>query len=252
MYTYPNFGDTRVDRITRADVLAALEPIWTIKPSMARKLRQRVRAVFAYTQAHGHIEINPAGEAINAALPSMPGVKEHFRSLPYPEVGVALRTVDASSASWSARLCLRFLVLTAARSGEARGAMWDEIDLAAKTWTIPGSRMKAGLEHRVPLSDAAIDVLAQARALEDNSGLLFPSALRPGYELSDMTLTKLLRSTGLAERATVHGFRTSFKTCVWNKRILPGRLVRLRWLTRSGIRPRWRMPARTFSSAVGR
>jgi integrase len=212
MYTYPNFGDTRVDRITRADVVAALEPIWTIKPSMARKLRQRVRAVFAYAQAHGHIEINPAGEAINAALPSMPGVKEHFRSLPYQEVGVALRTVDASSASWSAQLCLRFLVLTAVRSGEARGAMWDEIDLSAKTWTIPGSRMKAGLEHRVPLSDAAIDVLAQARALEDNSGLVFPSALRPGYELSDMTLTKLLRSTGLAERATVHGFRTSFKT----------------------------------------
>ena len=158
------------------------------------------------------IETNPAGEAIDGALPSMPKVKAHLRALPYQEVGSALRTVDASQTSPASKHCLKFLVLTAARSGEARGATWDEIDFEGATWTIPGSRMKAGMEHRVPLSDQALDVLMLAHRLEDGSGLCFPSPLRPGRMLSDMTMTKILRSTGLADRATVHGFRTSFKT----------------------------------------
>ena len=204
-------GDVRIDRITQADVLAALS-IWTTKPSIARKLRQRIRAVFAYAQAHGHIEFNVAGEIINAALPAMPSVKEHFRALLYQEVGSALETVEASQASIPAQLFFRFLVLTAARSGEARGATWSEVDVDAATWSIPGSRMKAGREHRVPLSKHALDVLKQAYRLDDGSGLCFPSALKPGRQLSDMTLTKLLRSIGLAPRATVHGFRTTFKT----------------------------------------
>ena len=211
MYAYPVFGDTRIDRITQADVLKALS-IWTTKPSIARKLRQRIRAVFAYAQAHGHIQINVAGEVINAALPPMPAVKQHLRALPYQEVAAALGTVDASGSSLSSRLCFRFLVLTAARSGEARGATWDEIDLQDRVWRIPSGRMKAGVEHRVPLSDQALDTLRRARALEDNSGLVFPSPLKPGSPMSDMTLTKILRSTGLADRATVHGFRTTFKT----------------------------------------
>ena len=149
---------------------------------------------------------------IDAALPKMPAVKAHFRALPYQDVGAALSKIEAASASLSTRLCLRFLVLTAARSGEARGARWDEIDLEALTWTIPASRMKAGREYRVPLSDAALDVLHRAKALDDNYGLVFPSAYKHGRELSDMTLTKLLRDNGLAKTATVHGFRTSFKT----------------------------------------
>ena len=211
-YTYPVFGDMRIDRIEGGDVLAVLDPIWTAKPAIARKLRQRIRSIFADAMARGHIEVNPAGELINAALPAMPAVKSHFRALPYHEVAVALAAVDASGASWSSRLCFRFLILTAARSGEARGAMWDEIDMDSKTWTIPASRMKANREHRVPLSDQALDVLRQAERLDDNSGLIFPSALKPGHQLSDMTLTKLLRDNGLADRATVHGFRTSFKT----------------------------------------
>ena len=158
------------------------------------------------------IETNPAGEAIDGALPSMPKVKAHLRALPYQDVGSALRTVDASQTSPASKHCLRFLVFTAARSGEARGATWDEIDIQGATWTIPGSRMKTGTEHRVPLSDQAIEVLTLARQLEDGSGLCFPSPLRPGRMLSDMTITNILRKTGLADRATVHGFRTSFKT----------------------------------------
>ena len=211
-YAYPVFGDRHVDQIGREDVLRVLTPLWTRKPEMARKLRQRIRAVLAWAQAHGYIDHNFAGEAINGALPAMPAVKANFRALPYGEVAAALDTVEASRASLAAKLCFRFVVLTAARSGEARAATWSEIDEDARLWTIPAGRMKGAAEHRQPLSDAALDVLKQARALRDDSDLIFPSPMKRGRALSDMSLTKVLRDTGLAERATVHGFRTCFRT----------------------------------------
>jgi integrase len=212
IHAFPLLGDLRVDEIVRGDVVAVLDPVWTERPAAARKLRQHIKAVFSDAMARGHIEVNPAGDVIDAALPKMPAVKSHFRALPYAEVGPALETIEADAASWASRLCLRFLVLTAARSGEARGAAWDEIDLQARTWTIQPERMKANRAHRVPLSGQAVDVLREAARLRDESGLVFPSTLRPGRPLSDMTLTKLLRDHDLADRATVHGFRTSFKT----------------------------------------
>ena len=199
-----------VDAITRADVLAVLEPIWSKRPETARRVRSHVRTTLGWCQAHGFVESNVAGEAVSGALPAMPARRAHLRALPYQEVPAALETATASTAGLAAKACLEFLVLTAARSGEARRAMWAEIDLNARTWTIPAERMKGGVEHRVPLSDAAIAVLEQAAVLSDESGLLFPSPLG-GRPLSDMTLTKVLRTTGLAERATVHGFRSSFR-----------------------------------------
>ena len=211
-HAFPKIGNKPIDTISRSDLLAVLTPIWSTRPETARRVRQRMRTIFRWAMANELIESNPAGEAIDGALPSMPKVKAHLRALPYQEVDSALRTVDASQTSPASKLCLRFLVFTAARSGEARGATWDEIDLESAAWTIPGSRMKAGVEHRVPLSDQVLDVLTKAHQLEDGSGLCFPSPLRPGRILSDMTLTKILRSTGFADRATVHGFRTSFKT----------------------------------------
>ena len=211
-HAFPKIGSKPIASIGRTDVLTVLTPIWSTRPETARRVRQRMRTVFRWAMANELIEMNPAGEAIDGALPSMPKIKAHLRALPYQDVGSALKTVDASQTSLVAKRCLRFLVLTAARSGEARGATWDEIDLDGATWTIPASRMKAGLEHRVPLSDQALEVLTLARQLEDGSGICFPSRLRSGRMLSDMTLTKVLRSTGLADRATVHGFRTSFKT----------------------------------------
>ena len=155
-------GDVPVDRIGREDVLAVLTPIWTTKPEIARKLRQRIRATLRWAEAHGHVQTNVAGDAIDGALPRQPAVKAHFRALPYQEVAAALDTVEASGASLASKLCFRFLVLTAARSGEARGATWDEIDLEAKEWRIPAQRMKSGQPHRVPLSDAAMEVLEKA------------------------------------------------------------------------------------------
>ena len=210
-HALPILGDLAVDRIGREDVLRVLTPIWTSRPEVARKLRQRIRATLAWAQAHGYVEHNVAGDAISGALPAMPAVAEHYRALPYGEVAEALGAVEASGASLAAKLALRFLVLTAARSGEARGATWGEIDMAAREWRIPAKRMKAGIEHRVPLSAVALAVLEEARSLRDDSGLLFPSPNRRGKPLSDMALTRVLRSTGLAGRTTVHGFRSSFR-----------------------------------------
>ncbi len=209
-HVLPVIGKLRVDRIKREDVLRILTPIWTGRPEVARKQRNRIRTVLSWCQAHGFIEHNVAGEMIDGALPAMPAVQTHFRALPYREVPVALETVEASGASLAAKLCFRFLVLTATRSGEARGAIWPEIDFETKEWRIPSSRMKAGVEHRIPLSDAALAVLEQARILRDRSDLIFPSPMKPA-PMSDMTLTKILRTTGLADRATVHGFRSSFR-----------------------------------------
>ena len=211
-HALPRIGNLPITEIDRAAVLDVLLPIWTSKPETARRVRQRMRTVFSFYQALEVIEHNPAGEAINAALPKTPRFKAHLRSLPYRELGAALETVEASNASPASKLCLRFLVLTAARLGEARATTWDEIDADAATWTIPGERMKAGAEHRVPLSAQTLDVLARAGTLDDGSGLVFPSPLRKGQALSDMTLTKVLKVAGLHDRATVHGMRTSFKT----------------------------------------
>ena len=210
-HAFPILGDKRLDRIGREDVLRVLTPLWTSRPEQARKLRQSIRTTMSWAQAHGLVETNMAGEAINGALPAQPAVKEHLRALPHREVATAMETVEASRASLAAKLCLRFTILTAARSGEARGALWSDIDLEACEWRIPANRMKAGVEHRVPLSDAALAVLEQARPMRDDSDLIFPSPVRRGRALSDMSLTKFLRDTGLAERATVHGFRSSFR-----------------------------------------
>ena len=211
MYVFPAVGTLRVDRLTTADVLRVLSPMWTAKPEVARKTRQYMRATFAWCQAHGYVDANPAGEAIDGALPRMPAVAKHFRAMPYRDVPAALVTVDATGASVAAKAAFRFLVLTAARSGEVREARWSEIDLDVREWRIPAERMKQGVEHRVPLADQIVPVIEGVLPLRDAGGLVFPSPMRRGRPLSDMSLTKLLRDAGLADRATVHGMRSAFR-----------------------------------------
>ena len=211
-HAFKRLGDLRVDTIGREDVLAVLTPLWSAKPEMGRKLRRGIRATLSWCQSHGFVEMNVAGEAIDGALPTMPAVKKNFRALPYAEIPEAIEIIESCGASTSVKLALWFLVLTAARSGEVRAATWDEINLESREWRIPASRMKTGKEHRQPLSDAAVAVLEKVRALDDGGNLIFPSPVRKGKPLSDMSLTKVLRDTGLAERAVVHGFRSSFRT----------------------------------------
>ena len=210
-HALPVIGDEAVNEIGREDILRILTPIWTKTPEVARKLRQRIRTTLRWAQAHGFVEHNAAGEGIDGALPTMPAVRSHLRALPYREIPAALETITASTASLSAKFCLRFVILTAARSGEARHATWDEIDREARVWRIAGERMKTGAEHRVPLAETTLDLLTDAAQIHDGSSLIFPSPVKPRRPLSPMTLTKVLRDTGLAERATVHGFRSGFR-----------------------------------------
>ena len=210
-HAFPILGDMPVDQIGREDVLQVLTPIWGVRMETARRVRQRIRAILKWSMAHGHIDHNVAGEAIDGALPPMPKVKNHLRALPYAEVGELIEAVQQSQASLAAKWCLEFLILTTTRSGEARGARWSEIDLDAAMWVIPGERMKSHAEHRVPLSSRALAILEEARTIDDGSGLVFPSPTRPGKPMSDMTLTALLRRLKVADRATVHGFRSAFR-----------------------------------------
>ena len=211
-YAIPVFGHKPVDRLDQDDMLAVLRPIWTTIPETARRLRQRLRVILKWCQAHRYVTENVAGDVIDGALAPMPAVQAHHRSLPYEAVGAALATIDASTSCGAAKLCLRFLILTATRSQEARGTRWQEIDTEKRLWTIPASRMKTNHAHHVPLSDEAVRVLDRARGLADGSDLVFPSPQKPGEALSAMTLTRLLATTGLLDQTVVHGFRSSFRT----------------------------------------
>ena len=206
-YALPRLGRKPVNKITTSDVLAVLVPIWSEKRETAKRIRQRIGAVMKWAVAEGYREDNPAGEAIGAALPNKDTPRKHQKALPYGEVGEALRKVKGSNAWPATKLAFEFLVLTAARSGEVRGAKWEEVDLEARTWTVPGERIKAGREHRVPLAPRALAILAEAEELAEGSGLIFPSPR--GKVLSDMTLSKLVRELGI--QAVPHGFRSSFR-----------------------------------------
>ena len=209
-YIFPAIGDTPIDEITRADVLRILQPVWTAKAETGRRLREILKHVFAWAMAFGHIQINPAGETINAALKAQPKCKAHHRALPASAVASAIETVDKSTSFQSTKLAFRFLVLTAARTSEVLGATWAEIDFAAATWTIPGSRMKEGKDHRVALSTGALAVLRQAEALRLDSPYIFPNERTPDKQLSNMVLSVLLKR--LYVPAVPHGFRASFRT----------------------------------------
>ena len=201
--------DRRVDAVTGADVVALISPLWNTKRETGVKLKTRLNAVFKLAMAEGHRSDNPV-DACGAALPQRRGdaqrVRRH-RALPHAEVRGALDAVERCDAWPGTRLAFRFLVLTAARSGEVRGATWDEVDLEDALWTVPATRMKAGEEHRVPPSSAALDVLAHAREMADATGLLFPG--RRGTPIAHATLSGLLLQLGTG--AVPHGFRSSFR-----------------------------------------
>ena len=193
--------------------MAVLLPLWTRRHATARKLRQRIGAVMKWAVAQGYRTDNPTGDAIAAALPKRANQVRHMPALPHGEVAGAVEAVKVSSAWVGTKLCFEFMVLTAVRPGEARGARWEEIDFGASVWTIPATRMKTTREHRVPLCARAVEVLNAAARLRKGSttaqsaGLVFPSAR--GKQLADARLSKLLEQ--LEIRAVPHGFRSSFR-----------------------------------------
>ncbi len=206
-YALPRIGAKGVDAVTAADVMDVLLPIWSTKRVTASRVRQRIGAVMKWAIAQGLRDDNPAGEAIAAALPKTAAVQRHQRALPHAEVRAALDQVRRSDAYLGVRLAFEFLVLTAGRSGEVRNARWDEIDRDGAVWTVPADRMKNGREHRVPLSDRALEVLDEARELPASDDLLFPSPT--GRVLPQKTLSEFMRA--LQVDAVPHGFRSSFR-----------------------------------------
>ena len=215
-YAFPRMGARKVGDVTTADVLAVLQPIWLEKAETARRVRQRIGTVMKWAVAQGWRQDNPA-ENIGQALPKQDRTATHRKALPYSEVSACIEVVKASGAWTATKLALEFLVLTACRSGEVRGALWDEIDFhgadratcaTRATWVIPASRMKMKNPHRVPVSAKALEILREAEPLRGKSGLIFPSMR--DKPLSDMTLSKLVKELGFD--ADVHGMRTSFRT----------------------------------------
>ena len=183
VYAFPRIGSRPVHTVTQSDILSVLAPIWTEKPSVARRVRQRLRTVFSWARTAGHYEgMNPV-EGVEGGLPKQRDKVRHFTALPYEELPDLMQRIETVEGLGT--LALQFVILTAARSGEARGAMWSEIDVEARVWTVPPVRIKVDREHRVPLSEAAM-------------------AMRMGKAIGRCIVLGLLRRQGGTPQA-VHG-----------------------------------------------
>tara|TARA_R110001583_G_scaffold113099_1_gene263472 strand:- start:18983 stop:20266 length:1284 start_codon:yes stop_codon:yes gene_type:complete len=208
-YAFPILGKMAVSDIELVHIKQVLQPIWETKTETATRVRQRIEAVLSWATVNGHRSgDNPARWKgnLDTILPSPSKVAkvEHHRAMPIDTMPTFWHSLEKRTGD--AAKCLAFTILTGCRSGEARGARWDEIDLTNATWTIPASRMKAGKEHRVPLSAPALALLkAQPHAREH----VFISP--QGKLLSDAAMTALLRRMKEDHRATVHGFRSTFR-----------------------------------------
>jgi integrase len=216
-YAEPIIGALPVASVDTALVLRCLEPIWTQKPETASRLRGRIEVILDWAKVRGCRDgENPARWRghLDKLLPSRAKVRrvEHHAALPYPELPAfmaALRRQDGMAAR-----ALEFAILTAARTGEVIGAPWNEIDMSERMWTIPVGRMKAGKEHRVPLCERALEILAHVKreegAYTGEQPPVFAGA-KPGRPLSNMAMLMTLRRIGRGD-LTAHGFRATFKT----------------------------------------
>lgn len=207
-YAFPKLGALPTGRITAADIIEVLTPIWQDIPETARQVRNRICAVLDYAHAKGWRSTEaPSGNAslkVGRGLPRQVKARENRKAMPY--VAVPAFIVALQRKPSYGRLALELLILTGVRSQEVRLATWAEFDLEARLWSIPADHMKRSKAHMVPLSDAALAVLAKAAALKlAGTDQVFPGA--NGAPMSDMTLLKVLRD--MSEPFHVHGFRSS-------------------------------------------
>lgn len=224
-YASPIIGAMLVRDVELSHVMKIVEPIWRTKTETASRVRGRIESVLDWAKVRGYRDgENPARWRghLDKLLPKRSKVAKptNFAALPYAQAGdfwTELGKVEGMGAQ-----ALRFAILTAARSGEVRGATWEEIDLQAGVWTIPGERMKAGKEHRVPLSAQAVELLASLPRLAGNEHV-FPAPR--GGQLSDMTLTAVLRRMGL--EVTAHGFRSTFRDWAAEQTAYPSEVVEM-------------------------
>lgn len=204
---YSKFGNLPIASVKASHIVAVLRPIWTRTPESAARLRGRIENVLDYGIAHGlRDDANPARlRILRHLLPQQRREKAHFAAMPHAEVAEFMRALKGEQGVGA--IALRFVILTAARSGEVRGMTWDEVDLSEKLWTVPADRMKGSRIHRVPLSEAALAILRPLKELE--RGPLVFEGMKRGVPMSDMTLTATLRR--MNSGVTAHGFRSSFR-----------------------------------------
>ena len=215
-YAFPKIGQLKVADLKPTDFAEVLRSLWLDKPETAGRVKQRCDTVMKWCWAHGLVNGNPV-DVVNHLLPQQPGKRErvkHQPAMPWRDVATFVADVVRTDEPNVSRALLEFVILTAARSGEARQMEWTEVDLATATWTVPANRMKARVTHRVPLSGRALEILQCQRRKHPDCKLVF-SAPRGGV-LSDMALTKFLRdnkapSSEAGRTATAHGFRSSFR-----------------------------------------
>lgn len=215
-YAFPVIGDLEVNTLTTADFARLLKPIWLAKPETASRVRQRCELVMTWCLAQELATSNPVS-AVTVLLPKQKSKRDrvtHHPSVPWRSLPSLMGDLFVSDRQSAGREALLFLILTAARSGEVRGATWEEIDMESKVWTVPAERMKAGVVHRVALSNQAIRVLKRRRAFAHEGPWVFSHNGKS--PISDMTLTKLLRDHKVARDtpgrpATAHGFRSTFR-----------------------------------------
>ena len=210
-YAGPTIGAKQVDQVAPADIVGVLSPIWATKKTQAQAVRERLAAVFSYAVGQGWISASPVPAAV-AALPKQNGngngnTAKHHAMTP-DEARQTLEQVAGASAFWSTRAAVRFQALTAARFGEVRTAEWSDIDEARGVWTKPAEKTKSGKPHRVPLSRAAVAILAEAREHADGGPYVFPSSR--GGPTGAKTAAGLLRRIGAP--GTPHGFRGAFRS----------------------------------------
>jgi len=222
-YAMPHLGQVSVSIIDLPHILACLEPIWSTKNETASRLRGRIESVLDWATVRKYRSgENPARwkghlDKVLAAPAKIQKV-EHHRAIPVDDMPFFM--LDLCKREGIAAKALQFLILTAARSGEVRGALWSEIDFRKAIWTIPSERMKAGVEHRVPLSEAALKLLTDMPRIGD-SNLIFPGT--KGQALSDMTMTSVMRRMKAA--AVPHGFRSTFRDWAGEKTNFPRELA---------------------------
>ena len=209
-YAFPKFGKRQLHTIGTADILEVLAPIWIEKHETAKRLKQRLSTVFDWAKGAGHYPHENPVNGVKKALPIVKRRPKHMAAMEWHALPAFMK--DLSCREGISARTLEFLILTATRSGEARGACWEEVDLRAKEWVIPGERMKRGLPHRVPLSEAALGVLERVRGLDPV--WVFPSPSRGPHSESRpqsvMVFKSLLKRMG-REGFTVHGFRSTFR-----------------------------------------
>ena len=210
-YVFPYIGDRPVGEITSGEVLATLEPIWHAKPETAKRVLQRMRAVFEAAILRNWRERASPCVGVAQALGGTGHRKVvHHRALPYEQAPTFLKRLQAGRSHAVLKLAMEWLVLTATRSGETRKATWSEIDLRRNVWSIPPEHMKNKKGHVIPLTPRCLDILAAARQFVNGSDLIFANP-NTHKVLSDMAFTKILRDLHLDDVATAHGFRSSFR-----------------------------------------